>query len=164
MNALAPHRGLLLAALFQVSVGSFCAPAADVARLKPPTPAELERSMQRGLDFLLRSQNKDGSWGSARHTKDLNIHAPVPGAHEAFRAAVTAMCIEALIETSAADREGPARRALERAEPWFLDNLPKVRRADGFTIYNVWTHAYGIQTLVQMHRRAEHDPALQRRL
>lgn len=137
---------------------------ADVASLRPPSPSELEQSMQRGLDFLLRTQNKDGSWGSARNTKDLNIHAPVPAAHQAFRAAVTAMCIEALIETGAADKEERAKTSLTRAETWLLENLPKVRRADGFTIYNVWTHAYGIQALVRMHRRAPQDPALQQRI
>jgi hypothetical protein len=138
--------------------------AADPASLKPPAPADLERAIQRGLDFLLKTQNKDGSWGSARKTKDLNIWAPVPGAHQAFRAAVTAMCIEALIETGAADNEPKAKAALEKAEPWLLENLPHVRRSDPFTIYSVWTHAYGIQALVRMHRRAADKPARQEQI
>jgi hypothetical protein len=164
MSALAAHRCRLLAALGPILAATSLALGADVASLKAPSPAELERSVQRGLTFLLRSQNKDGSWGSARKTKDLNIHAPAPAAHQAFRAAVTAMCIEALIETGAADQEGPAKAALGRAETWLLANLPAVRRADGMTMYNVWTHAYAIQALVQMHRRAPGDPALQQRI
>ena len=164
MTALAPHPCLFLALFFCLLGAPSLAPGADVSALKPPSPAELEKSMQRGLAFLLRSQNKDGSWGSARKTKDLNIHAPVPAAHQAFRAAVTAMCIEALIETGAADQDPPARAALARAQTWLLENLPQVRRADAMTMYNVWTHAYAIQALVQMHRRAPDDPALQRKI
>jgi hypothetical protein len=115
------------------------------------------------VEFLLQSQNKDGSWGSARKTKDLNIYAPVPGAHLAFRSGVTALCVEALIETGAAT-EPRILAALERGEAWLLENLPRVRRANGLAIYNVWSHAYGIQALAQMHRRAAGDPKRQRQI
>lgn len=138
--------------------------AADVASLKPPTPAELEKSIQRGVEFLLKDQNKDGSWGSARRTKDLNIFAPVPGAHLAFRAATTALCVESLIETGVTVTNAAARQALERGEAWLLKNLPDVRRADGVAIYNVWAHGYGIQTLARMHRRAAGDPQRQQQI
>ncbi|MBM4042968.1 MAG: hypothetical protein FJ290_31145, partial [Planctomycetes bacterium] len=66
--------------------------------IQPPTREAIEQSIQRGVGFLLASQSKDGSWGSARRTKGLNIYAPVPGSHQAFRAAVTALCVSALIE------------------------------------------------------------------
>ena len=74
--------------------------------------ARLEISLQRGIDFLLHDQNSDGSWGSAARTKGLNIYAPVPGAHQAFRAAVTALCLSALIE--AGDQRPEVRQAIER--------------------------------------------------
>ena len=35
---------------------------------------------RRAWPFLLRVQNRNGSWGSAHRTKGLNIYAPVPGA------------------------------------------------------------------------------------
>jgi hypothetical protein len=136
----------------------------DPASLKPLPAGELEASIHRGLDFLLQSQNKDGSWGSAHKTKDLNIYAPVPGAHQAFRSAVTAMCVEALIETGAADQAADAKAALTRGETWLLENLPHLRRADATAIYNVWGHAYGIQALAQMHRRAAADPQRRRQI
>lgn len=119
--------------------------------------------MQRGVDYLVTSQNQDGSWGSARKTKDLNIYAPVPGAHHAFRAGTTALAVAALIETDAGRRPA-AKAALERGEAWLLENLPKLRRADGMAIYNVWGHAYGIQALVRMHRRETRNPERKQRI
>ena len=60
-----------------------------------PAPASIQQAIDRGIQFLLTDQNPDGSWGSAERTKDLNIFAPVPGAHHAFRTAVTSLCISA---------------------------------------------------------------------
>jgi hypothetical protein len=125
--------------------------------IQVPSAKQLEQSIQRGLEFLLTHQNKDGSWGTAQHTKDLNIFAPVPGAHQAFRSATTALCIEALIETGAAEKNRAAKQALERGEAWLLDRLPKLRRADEIAIYNVWSHAYGLQALAAMYRRETRD-------
>src|SRR5438046_1577654 len=64
---------------------SLLARGEKVPGTKSPSPADLEKSIQRGLDFLLKDQNKDGSWGTAQRTKDLNIFAQVPGAHHAIR-------------------------------------------------------------------------------
>lgn len=116
-----------------------------------PTPAaeEIQESIDRGVGFLIDAQNSNGSWGSARRTKGLNIYAPVPGAHHAFRAAVTSLCISSLIETG--PREAAAAAALERGQVWLLDNLSHVRRATPEAIYNTWAHAYSIQALVRMH-------------
>ena len=141
--------GTVLAVVLAFARGPALLPA-EVSN--SPTAAEQDRAIDRGVRFLLRSQNKNGSWGSARRTKDLNIFAPVPGAHEAFRSAVTALAVQALIETGAADRDAAARAALARGEAWLLENLPHLRRADGIAIYNVWGHAYGIQALAAMHR------------
>jgi hypothetical protein len=123
--------------------------------IEPPAPAEIDSSIRQGIDFLLADQNSTGSWGSATRTKDLNIYAPIPGAHDAFEAAVTSLAILALLET-AGDRPD-ALQSVERAETWLLDNLPKVRRATGDAMYNVWTHCYGIQALVHMDQRKPDD-------
>ncbi|MEE2808138.1 MAG: prenyltransferase/squalene oxidase repeat-containing protein [Verrucomicrobiota bacterium] len=125
------------------------------ASRQPPAKGAIESSIRKGIDFLISDQNKDGSWGSARNTKGLNIYAPVPGAHHAFRAAITAMCVNALIETNAADQDPKAKAALERGEKWILKNLGSVRRANHDAIYNVWGHSYGIAALVAMHNKKE---------
>jgi len=123
--------------------------------VEPPSAEELERTIRRGVEFLLLRQNKNGSWGSFESARDMEVYAPVPGAHQAFRAAVTALCISALIETGG---DGPeAARALDRGEAWLFAELPKVRRATPDAFYNTWTHAYGIQALVRMLGRRPDD-------
>src|SRR5207247_4498969 len=143
--------------LSMLLLGGLLASGKDVSSLKSPAPQELEKSIGRGLEFLLKDQNKDGSWGSAQRTKDLNIYAPVPGAHDAFRCGVTALCVSALIDTGAVDKDTAAKAALERGEAWLLEHLPTLRRANSIAIYNVWGHAYGIQALAEMYRRESHD-------
>lgn len=115
----------------------------------PPTKREIRDSIDRGCEFLKTKQNKDGSWGSARQTKGLNIFAPVPGSHRAFRLAVTALSISALIENKSEDEKYLS--TLQKAESYLLENLPDLRRASPMAIYNVWAHSYGLQALARMH-------------
>jgi hypothetical protein len=127
-----------------------------------PVPAErIEASMARGIDYLLEDQNPDGSWGSATRTKGLNILAPIPGAHHAFRAAVTSLCLSALIESG--DERPEVTESIQRGWIWLARHLPQVRRADQETIYNVWAHAYSIAALVDLHQYFADNPELQLR-
>ena len=119
--------------------------------ITPPSSAELEGAIVRGVTFLLDIQNKNGSWGSAQRTKQLNIYAPVPGAHYGLRAAVTALAVSALIESN--DQRDVVQTAIGRGQGWLFANLKLVRRSNGDMIYNVWTHAYAIQALVQLAER-----------
>jgi hypothetical protein len=146
-----------LLALAIVAPVSVAEDSSSAPPLTPPSAEAIEASIARGLDFLLATQNKDGSWGSAENTKDLNIFAPVPGAHRAFRCGASALCVEALIESGAANTNAKVKAALERGEAWLLKNLPELRRAESVAIYNVWGHAYGIQALAAMYRRAGDD-------
>ena len=86
-----------------------------------PAPADIQQAIDRGIEFLLEDQNKDGSWGTPERTKDLNIFAPVPGAHHAFRTAVTSLCLCGLIEIGSQQPGGTAsdrsRRSLDDGEP-----------------------------------------------
>jgi hypothetical protein len=118
---------------------------------------QTDAAIERGVDFLLDDQNKDGSWGSAQKTKGLNIYAPVPGAHHAFRTAVTAICLSALIETGIeSDR---VQSAIDRGEAWLFQNLDRLRRATPDTLYNVWGHGYAVGALARMHERVPDDDA-----
>jgi Squalene-hopene cyclase C-terminal domain/Prenyltransferase and squalene oxidase repeat len=140
------------------------APSLGLAWAEEKPATDIAKAIERGIKFLHRRQNPDGSWGSAHRTKDLNIFAPVPGAHRAFRCGVTALCVEALIESRKYQQDAEARRALERGELWLLENLPQLRRGDAIAIYNVWGHAYGLQTLAAMKMRPGQEEALKPRL
>jgi len=189
MNTL-PHAGRVVAIAIGLALGSSAmpraeetspgvepaieAPAPAVSRdseaLKAPKPKPVPArdpkaiadAIDRGVAYLLKDQNKDGSWGSAERTKGLNIYAPAPGAHQAFRAAVTALCTSALLEVGSESPEVSA--AIDRGEEYLLTNLPKVRRATPDAMYNVWTHAYGIQALVRLHKRKPDDEARRKRI
>ena len=125
-----------------------------------PTEAAVKQSLQRGVEFLLKTQNANGSWGSARRTKDLNIYAPVPGAHDAFRMGVTSLAVQSLVELESIDPR--VRDAIDRAETCLLRELPDVRRANKDAIYNVWAHGYSIAALVALKQRAAGDEAKQK--
>ena len=120
----------------------------SLPKIDPPSEKSIQTSISLGTEFLRLDQNPDGSWGSARQTKGLNIFAPVPGSHRAFRLAITALCVSALIETKSKD---PFYKGIiKKGEGYLLEHLPHLRRATGVAIYNVWAHAYGIQALVRM--------------
>lgn len=120
----------------------------------------IQAAIERGVEFMLKYQNPDGSWGSATRTKGLNIYAPIPGAHHAFRTAVTSLSISALLETEPGRTD--VREAVDRAADWLVERLPRLKRATADAIYNVWGHAYSIQALARLH--AVTDDADRRRL
>ena len=128
----------------------------------PPAPAAIDDAIRRGVVFLLTHQNRNGSWGSHELAGgSVELYAPLPGGHQAFQTAVTALAISALIETG-----GPGddvRRAIERGETWLVSELPKLRRGSADALYNIWSHIYGIQAFVRMHQRLP-DPERRKKL
>lgn len=119
-------------------------------KITPPTDADYQNALTRGVDFLIADQNKDGSWGSATRTKGLNIYAPIPEAHLAFRSGASGLALAGLIDSG--DRRPETRAAIEKAEKWFFAELPKLRQIDPTTSYNVWGHSYGLHALCALHR------------
>lgn len=117
---------------------------------------DIDAAITRGVDFLVAHQNADGSWGSARRTKALNIFAPLPGGHRAFHAASSALALHGLLES--ADQRPATLKAIEKGETWLLAALPEVRSYNRAATYNVWAHAYGLRALASLYRRHA-DPA-----
>jgi len=148
------------------------------AVITPPSKAEILQSIERGVDYLLESQRKSGAWGSAASTRYYGITAPIPGAHQAFRTAVTGLAVQALIESAEhfeGERQQDVEAAIERGQTWLLESSNNLRRAEPdahgqrrgskfFTLYNVWGHSYAIQAIVKLHERAEGDEPLQAKL
>ena len=109
----------------------------------------LKDAISDGSQFLLQNQNEDGSWGTAQQTKGLNIYAPIPGAHRAFRLACTALSITALLDVQ--KDNSTFHDTITRGKEYLLENLSNLRRATPMALYNVWSHAYGIQALVKLY-------------
>jgi len=126
---------------------------------EPVSQEEINAALKRGVDYLLADQNEDGSWGSATRTKGLNIYAPIPGAHHAFRMGTTALALAALLELEPQFPE--TTEAIDRAEGFMIEKLPYLRRADQTAIYNVWGHAYALMALARMHDRHPDDDKMQ---
>ena len=72
------------------------------------------------------------------------------------------MCVSALIDTGGDSPE--VSQAIDRGDAWLMENLSQVRRPSVDTLYNNWTHAYGIQTLVRLLKRHAGDAERCRRL
>lgn len=115
----------------------------------------LSDSITRGVDFLIAHQNSNGSWGGPTLTKGLNIYAPLPGAHHAFRAGASSLALCGLVD--AADPRPEVKTAIADAAVWSASELPKLRRADATTTYNVWGHAYGLRAITRLFQ-LENDP------
>jgi hypothetical protein len=117
----------------------------------PATASDIDTAIDRGVKYLLDTQNPDGSWGDGGNTKDLNVFLPVPAGHHAMRAAVTALAVDSLreIETD------KARKARASGAEWLLHNLPDVKRVAPNCLYNIWTHGYALGTLVRLHKDAK---------
>ncbi len=141
-------RALIITGLLTIPVFSQNA----VANGKP----DINAAITRGVDFLVKHQNKDGSFGTAQRTKGLNIYAPLPDAHQAFHMGSCALAMHGLIESG--DRRPATLKAIEKGEKWLLENLPKTRNFNRGATYNVWAHAYGLRALASLYRHHK-DPA-----
>jgi len=133
-------------------------PAAKAVRPAPePTPEEraLQQTTQAAVDWLVTNQNPEGSWGSHESPRPIEVLADVPGSHQAFQVATTALAALALegcpIASEAKDK------AVDRAMDWLLDHFD-VKRANGMEHYNVWSFGYGLQFFAE-HLVAKPDDA-----
>lgn len=115
------------------------------------TVAEIAAARDRGVAWMLAHQLPSGCWGSPGRTKGLNIAAEVPGAHYAFTSATTGLAIEGLILSAPETPE--VKAALDKAEAWLLDFLPRVRRPSPAELYNTWSHSYCLRALILLSQR-----------
>jgi len=112
------------------------------------TDAEIEASIDRGLDYLEATQQPDGSWGSA-----------------AFRgsAAVTATCTMAMIGSGNTPTEGPRARAVARAVGFLLASAGgsgliagREQAAHG----PMYGHAFATIALAELYGETDDDAAV----
>lgn len=148
-------------ALFAIALFPLATSALDrsdlgpLPKLAPLKEEELEKAITQGVDYLLSKQNQDGSWGSATRTKGINIYAPVPDSHLAFRTGASTLALSGLLDSE--DRRPEVISAIEKAESWLFDKLPKLRHLDPTTTYNVWGHSYGLRAITDLVRYHQGD-------
>ena len=123
--------------------------------IAPLDQAELEASIRKGVDYLLTKQHKDGSWGGPTRTKGLNIYAPVPDSHLAFRSGATMLALAGLLDSN--DRRPEVIAALDRAEEWMFRKLPTLKNVDPTAAYNNWGHAYALRAIARLHHHRRED-------
>lgn len=131
----------------------------EVPRLPDPPPVSLERlddSLHLGVNFLLKNQNPDGSWGRYVNSLSDPVLCPVPSGPLAFRMGTTAIDIMALLAVSPNDPR--VREATDKATEWMLRELPRLRRPSTSVLYNVWGYSYAMQALSAMGQVHRDDP------
>lgn len=115
------------------------------------------RAIDGSVDYLLRTQNQSGSFGTGRTKRGYEILATVPGSHQAFRVATTSLAVMALRD--ALGQRPDAREAVEKSVDWLAEHA-RVGRPHGLELYNVWSHAYGLRAIVQAYI---HEPEGERK-
>ena len=127
----------------------------DLEKLAPPIPekisqGELEASIEKGAKHLIDTQRKNGCWGGPQWTGGVD-NDPVPGSFRSFDVAVTAMCLEALLDVTNNEK---VQQANERAYRFLMSKTDTIRRAGPGDLPMVWAHCYCIQTFSKMYTRS----------
>ena len=130
--------------------------------ITPSLATQINKSIDRGVEFLIKTQNKNGTWGTAGNVKGLNILTPVPSGHDNYQFGCTALCVQALIDANS--KLSGAKKALEKGERWILQNAAKIKRSSREVLYNNWAHAYCIEALVKMYKRSRGNKARRKRI
>ncbi len=113
--------------------------------------AAIRGAIERGVAFLVRTQKKDGSWGSpASNLHDL--YAPAPGSQRTFQVASAALALSGLLE--AGDDSPEVKQAVERATVFLLKRYA-VRRIRPDTLYNTWALGYSLQAFGRLLDRVQ---------
>lgn len=130
-------------------------PVAPVAAQPQDLVQELDTAVRTAAEWLVREQNADGSWGSHHSPRPIEVLCNVPGSHEAFRVATSALAVMAL---SDAPKPIPGREtAIQRGLGFLLEHFD-VKRASGLEHYNVWSFGYALQCFGEQLSANPEDP------
>ena len=140
----AGKRASLLAFLFLTAAAG--AQPRQPSAASQPSRADVDRTMARGIAFLLKDQNADGSWGGWRNASDefwSNIET-----HRSWIVATTGLCCMALSEAGGTEE---ALRAADRGIDYVVKNA-LVKRPSEWDVDNTWGYIYGLQSLARAYR------------
>ena len=128
----------------------------DVHKLRPQYPTDellemSEAALQKGFDYLVKSQNEDGSWGShdpkIANLSNFGFQLRNRGSQDAVRTACTAICAEALLYQP--NRTEEQETALDKA-------IKELSREVEFEFhpgetFASWGYGYKLGFLVELH-------------
>ncbi|MFI5402035.1 MAG: hypothetical protein ACHQ1G_03790 [Planctomycetota bacterium] len=131
--------------LLLIGGGAGAGDAPTLAKFVPPAGrVSADEAVRTGVDFLVKNQNKDGSFGRYTIGRDYELWCDVPGGHQAFKGGTTALCYLGLLD--APYQPEASKQAQARCLAWLVKNAA-VKRAYGEQFYNIWPYAYGIRAL-----------------
>jgi len=121
--------------------------APNLARQAPPAAkVSFHEAVRTGVDWLVKNQNPNGSWGKRTSGRTWEVGASVPGGHYAFEAATTAIAWMGLSDVS--HQPEASLEAQAKALAWLVRNV-RVKRSRGGELYNTWSFGFGLQALAQ---------------
>jgi len=121
--------------------------APNLANFTPPAGrVSVAEAIRTGVDFLVKNQNADGSFGHHVIGRTYELWCDVPGGHQAFKAATTGLCWLGL--NDAPYQSDASKEAQARCLEWLTKNAA-VKRAFGEQFYNIWAYGYGMRALAQ---------------
>ncbi|MHC4938105.1 MAG: prenyltransferase/squalene oxidase repeat-containing protein [Planctomycetota bacterium] len=119
--------------------------APHLANTMPPAgKVPVEEAIKQGVEFLVKNQNEDGSFGRAASPVRFQLWCHVPGGHMAFKGASTALAWMGLQKSPYQTEASKAAQA--KCLAWMVQNV-HVKRAYAQQFYNTWSLAYGLRAL-----------------
>jgi hypothetical protein len=137
----------LVASVLLLSPG----PSAADDRARPPLiDAPTREAIERGLRFLARTQNADGSWTSDAGHKVNEEYAVVPGGKNVPHVGVTALGILAFLAAGHVPGRGPYGAVVDRAVGFLLSRV----QDEGFIARDgtrMYSHAFATLALAEVY-------------
>jgi hypothetical protein len=106
-----------------------------------PSEAVIVQSITRGIEFLVKTQNEDGSWGS--WDEPAHEFWSNPYSHKAWIEATTGLVVMSMLEHP--DNEA-AMKAADRGLDYILAQ-PIAKRPSDWDVDNTWGSTYGLDAL-----------------
>ena len=118
---------------------------AEGEKVRLPTADDARVAIERGIAFLLKDQNPDGSWGGPQDsiTTWSGSIWPNPESHRSWKVATTGLAFASLLETGSTPE---AAEAADRALGYLLANTD-VKRPSEWDTMNNWAYIYGLEGL-----------------
>ncbi len=141
-----PAMRLRLAAVLLASAVA-AADAPHLANGLPPAGrVPVDKAIKTAVEFLVKNQNKNGSFGTRTVARTYELWCHVPGGHQAFQGATTALCWMGLNDSP--HQTEASQKAQAKCLAWLVKNV-NVKRPYLQQFYNTWALGYGARALSQ---------------